>query len=141
MDSQKAATILNLANDGLIIETMTKTADELIKDGYIKLDGEMLARFSPVLKLIENIGFQQWINSSTTKNVEEALKGAYRCIVDGKVLDKDILSKAKDSQLFREMILGEDGIIKHAAWEKIDPKELANSLGKAPRLNRSKSNL
>ncbi len=127
--------VLNLADNGLVIETMTKSADELLKDGYIKLDKKYYGQFSPVIKLLEELGLQKWAASSSAKEVEKILGGSYRCIVDGKVLESDVLANAKDSLLKRGFILGKDGITKQAAWEKINPKEIANTLGKAPAPN------
>ena len=135
MDRKSAETILRLANNGLVIEKMTASVSDLLTDGYIKVDKKSIDQFSPIIKLVESFAFQEWIGATNMKRVEETLKGAYRCMVDGRVLDKDILSHAKDSPWYREMIFGSKGIEQHAAWEKLDPKELANTLGKAPAPN------
>jgi len=131
----KIPSTISLADNSLILESMTMSSSELVDNGYIKLDGKTLARFSPVIGLVESLGFQKWVGRSTAKNIEKVLEGSYRCIVDGKVLDKDLLAHAKDSPLYRGFISDKDGIIKNAAWEKLNPKEIANSVGKAPAPN------
>lgn len=136
MNSNKAVSnIINLADNSLTLEAMTMSPAKLIDSGYIKLDGKMLARFSPVINLIESIGFQKWVGRSQAKSVERILEGSYRCIINGDVIGKDVLAHAKDSPLYRGLVMGESGISQHAKWEKIDPKEIANTIGKAPAPN------
>lgn len=131
----KVSSAITLADNSLTLEAMTMSSAKLLEKGYIKLDGKTLARFSPVIGLIESLGFQKWVGRTQAKSIENILSGSYRCIVDGKVLNADILANAKDSPLYRGFILGKDGILKQASWEKIDPKEIANTIGKAPAPN------
>lgn len=131
----KITSAISLADNSLTLEAMTMSSAKLLEKGYIKLDGKALARFSPVIGLIESLGFQKWVGRTQAKSIESILSGSYRCIVDGKVLNADILANAKDSPLYRGFILGKDGILKQASWEKIDPKEIANTIGKAPAPN------
>ena len=131
----KISSVISLADNGLTLEAMTMSSAKLLEKGYIKLDRKALARFSPVIGLIESLGFQKWVGRTQAKDIEKLISGSYRCILNGKVLDADILAKAKDSQLFRGFILGEKGISKQVKWEKLDPKEIANSIGKAPAPN------
>ncbi len=127
---------ITLADNSLTLEAMTMSPSKLLDKGYIKLDGKALARFSPVIGLIESLGFQKWVGRTQAKGIEKLLAGSYRCILDGKVLDADVLAKAKDSFNYRGFILGEKGhILKHAEWEKLNPKEIANAIGKAPAPN------
>ena len=135
MENNTAETILRLANNGLILEKMTISASELLKDGYIKVDKKSIEQFSPVIRLVESLAFQQWIGATNMKRVEETLKGTYRCILDNKALEKGVLTHVKDSPLYRGLVHGENGIAGQASWEKIDPKEIANTLGKAPAPN------
>ena len=135
MDYSNLSTVLNLANNGLILETMTISSEELINDGYIKLDENSLPLFEPVIKLIESMAFQQWLNSSTTKSIEKALGGTYRCMLDGRVLDADVLTQAKNSPFYRGYIRNSTEIAKQVEWDKINPKEIANTIGKAPAPN------
>ena len=51
---------LSIADGSLVIETMTKTAEELLKEGYVQLDNKSLSQFSPVIRLIEEFGLQKW---------------------------------------------------------------------------------
>lgn len=131
----KISSAITLADNSLTLETMTMSSAKLLEKGYIKLDGKTLARFSPVIGLIESLGFQKWVSRTQVKSIENILSGSYRCIVDGKVLNTDTLANAKDSSLYRGFILGKDGILKQASWEKIDPKQIANTIGKAPAPN------
>ena len=131
----KVSSAITLADNSLTLEAMTMSSAKLLEKGYIKLDGKTLARFSPVIGLIESLGFQKWVGRTQAKSIENILSGSYRCIVDGKVLNADILANAKDSPLYRGFIRGKDGILKQASWEKIDPKEIANTIGKAPAPN------
>jgi hypothetical protein len=136
MDTKKVASnLIKLADNSLILEAMTMSPAKLIESGYIKLDGKALARFSPVINLIESLGFQKWVGRTQAKNIGKVLEGSYRCIIDGDVLSKDVLAHVKDSPLYRGLIMGKDGIEKHAMWQKIDPKEIANTIGKAPAPN------
>lgn len=132
----KVPTSISLADNSLTLEAMTMSSAKLIESGYIKLDGKALARFSPVIGLIQSLGFQKWVGRSQAKTIESLLSGSYRCILDGKVLDADVLAKAKDSQFLRGFIRGENGhILRQVEWEKINPKDIANTLGKAPAPN------
>lgn len=135
MNKKQTPTKISLADNSLVLEAMTMSPVELIDRGYIKLNGKTLARFSPVIGLVESIGFQQWVGRSTAKNAEKLLQGAYRCRINGRIIDKEILAQAKDSPFFRGFVLGKEGITKQAAWEKLNPKEIANAIGKAPAPN------
>lgn len=135
MNNKKASTKISLADNGLIIEAMTMSPAKLLDKGYIKLDGKALARFSPVIGLIESLGMQKWVGRTQAKNVEKILAGSYRCIVDKTPLGAEVLAHAKDSTLFRGLVIGKDGIKSHALWQKLDPKEIANTIGKAPAPN------
>lgn len=126
---------VDLADSSLIIEAMTMSPNKLLDSGYIKLNGKALAYMSPVINLIESLGFQKWVGRTQAKDIEKLLAGSYRCILDGKVIDSDVLSHAKGTDLYRELIFTKDGLKRHAAWEKIDPKEIANTIGKAPAPN------
>ena len=61
---------LSVADGSLIIETMTKSTDELLNDGYIKLDNKSLAQFSPVIRLIEEVGMQKWAGKTAAKTLK-----------------------------------------------------------------------
>ena len=135
MNSNKASAKISLADNGLTLEAMTMSPAKLLENGYIKLDGKALARFSPVISLIESLGMQKWVGHTQAKNVEKILQGSYRCWLDGSVLDKNVLTHVKDSPLYRGFVSGDNGIIKQVQLEKIDPKEIANALGKAPAPN------
>lgn len=133
MNSNKAASnIITLADNSLTLEAMTISPAKLIDSGYIKLDGKTLAQFSPVINLIESLGFQKWVGRSQAKNIEKVLEGAYRCRLDGRIFDADVLAKAKDSPFCRGYILGKKGVARQVEWEKLNPKEIANTFGKAP---------
>ena len=129
----KISSVISLADNGLTLEAMTMSSAKLLEKGYIKLDGKALARFSPVIGLIESLGFQKWVGRTQAKDIEKLVSGSYRCIVKNQALNADMLAKAKDSQFFRGFILGKNGkVLEHVEWEKLDPKEIANTLGKAP---------
>ncbi len=129
----KISSVISLADNSLTLEAMTMSSGKLLEKGYIKLDGKTLARFSPVIGLIESLGFQKWVGRTQAKNIEKLVSGSYRCIVKNQTLNADMLAKAKDSPFFRGFILSENGkILEQVEWEKLDPKEIANTLGKAP---------
>lgn len=129
------SSVFNFVESGLFIEPLTKSSDELLKEGYVLLDNKSIAKLSPILRLVEAAGLQKWIGDEAAKKVETVLKGAYRCVIDGKVVDGDILANVKNSTLKRGIVLGEKGITKNAAWEKINPKEIVDSFGKLPAPN------
>ena len=131
----KISSVISLLDNSLTLEAMTMSSAKLLEKGYIKLDEKTLARFSPVIGLIESLGLQKWVGASQVKSIEKILSGSYRCFLDGKVLDADILAKAKDSPLSRGFILGENGIARQVEWERLDPREIANAIGKAPAPN------
>lgn len=134
MARKKAPTSIKLADNSLILEAMTMSSEELLDSGYVKLGGSILAQFSPVIGIIESLGIQQWVGSANAKNIEQLLKGSYKCIVDNHVFE-GALAHAKDSELFRGFIHDGRKIVQNAAWDKIDPKEIANTIGKAPAPN------
>ena len=93
----KISSVISLADNSLTLEAMTMSSAKLLEKGYIKLDGKALARFSPVIGLIESLGFQKWVGRTQAKDIEKLVSGSYRCIVKNQALNADMLAKAKDS--------------------------------------------
>ena len=131
MNSNDASFSIDLANYGLIIEKLAKTASELVDSGYIKLDKKALERFAPAISIVEILGAQVLSNPTTNENLKKVLEGAYRCKVDGKTFTGK-LSHAKNASTYRGIYHGNSGIKGHAEWEKMDPNEIAKTLSGAP---------
>lgn len=136
MDNKDDYLKVNLFDNGMILEELAVSAADLIKSGYKKLDEKTLSKLSPLMKVVEGVGFQQLMGQEFASNAKRVLEGSYRCIVDGKVLKSDRLVNAKGFEnLKRGFVRGKDTIKAQAYWEKIEPSELSASMTNVPVAN------